>query len=90
VKRPSFLTGIPSRAHRCAVAGGKLKKAPMAAQPFSVPLSFFGFEAVFFFALTGTSLCLAHAVLCPLSVIGVAGLYLCISANLLFSPITRF
>lgn len=66
VKRPSFLTGIPSRAQRCAVAGGKLRKAPMAAQPFSVPLSLFGFDAVFFFffALTGTSLCLAHAVLC--------------------------
>jgi hypothetical protein len=27
VKRPSFLTGIPSRAHRCAVAGGRLRNA---------------------------------------------------------------
>ncbi len=54
VKRPSFLTGIPSRAHRCAVAGGKLKKAPIAAQPFNVPAAFFDFDVVFFFALTGT------------------------------------
>jgi len=35
VKRPSYRTGIPSRAQRWAVEGGILKYEAMAFQPFS-------------------------------------------------------